>query len=361
MCARSRDTHLVRNRFPVPQRVTIADVAARAGVSKGTVSKVLGGGDYYVADETRERISAAVEELDFRPNAIARGLKRRRSQTIGVIVASIANPLYAELIAGVDEALAGSDYTLIFGSSEGSAQKEMAVVRSMQQRQVDGIVMASVTLDDGEVEQQIEAGLNVVLASRNLARNVADAVVSDNHAGAGAAVRHLAEHGHTRIGHVAGPQEVVPFAQRRVAYDDTLAELDLESGDELCVVASATTLEAGAEAATLLLDSPTPPTAVFVGSDGLALGVLDACARAGVRVPEDLAIVGFDNIWVGRMPGIGLSTIDSDARRIGRRAAERLIERIDETFREGAWRHDPEVEVLPVALVARRTCGCPGD
>lgn len=350
----------MRNLFPTSQRVTIEDVAARAGVSKGTVSKVLGGGNYYVADETRERISAAVEELDFRANAIARGLKRRRSQTIGVIVASIANPLYAEIIAGAEEALAGSDYTLIFGSSEGSAQKEMAVVRSMQQRQVDGIVMASVTLDDAEVEHQIEAGLNVVLASRNLARVVADAVVSDNHAGASAAVRHLAEHGHTRIAHLAGPQDVVPFAQRRTAYDATVAELSLEA-DGLCVVATATTLEAGAEAAARLLDSARPPTAVFVGSDGLALGVLDACAHAGIQVPDDLAIVGFDNIWVGRMPGIQLSTIDTDARRIGRRAAERLIERIDETFREGAWDHDPEVEVLPATLVARRTCGCPGS
>ncbi|CAM3890908.1 LacI family DNA-binding transcriptional regulator [Nocardioides zeicaulis] len=351
----------MRNRFPATQKVTIADVAARAGVSKGTVSKVLGGGEYYVADETRERISAAVAELDFRPNAIARGLKRRRSQTIGVIVASIANPLYAELISGVEEALAGSEYTLIFGSSEGSAQKEMAVVRSMQQRQVDGIVMASVTLDDGEVEKQIEAGLNVVLASRNLARVVADAVVSDNHAGATAAVEHLAEHGHKRIGHISGPQDVVPFAQRRAAYDETLSRLSLETSDELCVIATATSLEAGADAAIRLLDSHNPPTAVFVGSDGLALGVLDACAKSGVRVPEDLAIVGFDNIWVGRMPGIGLSTVETDARRIGRRAAERLIERIDETFREGAWLHEPEVEVLPATLVARRTCGCPGD
>lgn len=348
------------NRFPIAPRVTIDDVAARAGVSKGTVSKVLGGGNYYVAEETRERISAAVEELDFRPNTIARGLKRRRSQTIGVIVASISNPLYAELIAGVDEALAGSDYTLIFGSSEGSAQKEMALVRSMQQRQVEGIVMASVTLDDNEVEHQIEAGLNVVLASRNLARVVADAVISDNTAGASAAVRHLAEHGHRRIAHVAGPQEVVPFAERRAAYEETVAELGLELAEELCVVAIGTTLEAGAAAAARLLECSTPPSAVFVGSDGLALGVLDACARAGVRVPEDLAVIGFDNIWVGRMPGIQLSTIDSDARRIGRRAAERLIERIDETFLEGAWDHDPEVEVLPATLVARRTCGCPG-
>jgi LacI family transcriptional regulator len=348
------------NRFPTPgKRVTIGDVAALAGVSKGTVSKYLGGGDYYISEETRERIAAAVAELDFQPNAIARGLVRRRSQTIGVVVASITNPLYAELIAGIDEVLSGTEFTMIFGTSEGSAAKEVDVVRSMRQRQVDGIVMASVTMRDAEVEKHIASGLNVVLASRNLARTIADTVVVDNDGGARDAVLHLAEHGHTRIAHIAGPQNVIPFAQRRAAYDAVVAERGLDADPGLCVATDVSTLESGAEAAAELLALPEPPTAVFVGSDAMALGVMDACAAARVGIPEDLAVVGFDNVWVARMPGVRLTTVDSHAREIGRRAARHLVHRIEDSWAtEGPTGSPPSLQTLSTTVVRRRSCGC---
>jgi DNA-binding LacI/PurR family transcriptional regulator len=348
------------NRFPTPgRRSTIGDVAESAGVSKATVSKFLGDGDYYVSEDARRRISAAVKELDFRPNAIARDLKRRRTQTVGVIVASVVNPLYAELIAGVDEVLGSSEYTLIFGSSEGSAAKEAAVVRSMQQRQVDGIVMASVTMGDVEVDQLMHSGLAVVLASRNLLSNTVDAVVVDNLAGARAAMAHLASHGHRRIAHIAGPQDVVPFTLRRQAHAEIVNERGLDNDPSLLVIAEATTQEAGAAAIQELLDLPEPPTAVFVGSDGMALGVLEGCAKRGLAIPLDLAVVGFDDIWVARMPGIQLTTVDSQAREVGRKAARQLLARI-----EGRLRHDegldptPNLQTLPARLVRRRTCGC---
>ena len=212
------------NRFPTSsRRATITDVASLAGVSKGTVSKFLGDGDYYISEATRARIADAVAELDFQPNAIARGLVRRRTQTIGVVVASVVNPLYPDLITGIDEVLGSSGYTLIFGSTEGLAAKEADVVRSMQQRQVDGIVMASVTLQDGEVSQLVDSGLDVVLASRHLKRSdLVDAVVIDNEDGARQAVEHLIAHGHQRIAHIAGPQDVYPFEIRRNTYQRVL-------------------------------------------------------------------------------------------------------------------------------------------
>ena len=346
------------NRFPNEMRkITIGDVAARAGVSKGTVSKYLGDGDYYISEETRRRIAAAVEELDFQPNALARDLKRRRTQTVGVIVASIENPLYAELIAGVDEVLGASDYTLIFGSSEGSSDQEAAVVRSMRSRQVDGIVMASVRMQDSEVDDLARSGLDVVLASRNLAGNSVDTVVVDNLNGARQAVDHIAGHGHTRVAHIAGPQDVVPFALRQQAYVDLVRGGTFEDDRELCIVAPASNHEAGAAAMERLLDLAEAPTAVFVGSDGMALGALEACARRGVRVPDEVAVVSFDNIWVARMPGIGLTTVDSKAREIGRRSARRLLARIEARF-AGTPIDSPNVQVLPTSLIRRSTCGC---
>jgi LacI family transcriptional regulator len=309
--------------------------------------------------------TATTTSLDFQPNALARDLKRRRTQTVGVIVASVANPVYAELIAGVDEVLGSRQYTLIFASSEGSAEQETAVVRSMRSRQVDGIVMASVTMQDGEVDQLVDSGLDVVLASRNVTSNSVDTVVVDNLDGARQAVDHLAGHGHRRVAHIAGPQNIVPFALRQQAYADLARSGTFEDDDELNVVASATTHEAGAAAMDRLLDLAQAPTAVFVGSDGMALGALEACARRGVRVPEDMAVVSFDNIWVARLPGIGLTTVDSKAREVGRRAARQLLTRIESRWGGAsgapATGEGPNVQVLPTNLIRRRTCGCTPD
>ncbi|GAB2445237.1 LacI family DNA-binding transcriptional regulator [Nocardioides hungaricus] len=348
------------------KRTTIADVAALAGVSKATVSKFLGDGDYYIAEATGKRIAAAIAELDFQPNAIARGLVRRRTQTVGVVVASVLNPLYPELIAGIDEILDDSGYTLIFGSTEGSPAKEAAVVRSMQQRQVDGVIMASVTLQDGEVEQLVKAGLDVVLASRHLRRSdLVDAVVIDNEDGARQAVEHLIAHGHRRIGHVAGPQDVYPFEIRRETYERVMARAGLDPAG-LVVNAPTTRQDAGARAMTELLDLADPPTAVFVASDGLSIGAIEACATRGVGVPGEVAIVGFDNIWVAAIHGVGLTTVDSRAREIGREAASRLLARIDRrwsapadgsrnsTARVGTG----ELRSLSTRLIRRGTCGC---
>jgi len=345
-------------RFPTDsRRVTIADVAALAGVSKGTVSKFLGDGDYYIAEATRDRIAAAIEELDFQPNAIARGLVQRRTQTVGVVVASVLNPLYPELITGIDEVLGDSGYTLIFGTTEGSPDKEAAVVRSMQQRQVDGVIMASVTLQDGEVEQLVSAGLDVVLASRHLKRNgFVDAVIIDNEDGARQAVEHLIAHGHKRIGHVSGPQNVYPFEIRRVTYEEVMVQAGLDPG----LIANAPTTRQGDGAAAMgeLLDGPEPPSAVFIASDGLAMGALEACAERGLRIPEDIAIVGFDNIWVAGIHGVQLTTVDSQARDIGRRAARQLLDKIERRRAGDGASVSAETLVLPTRLIRRRSCGC---
>lgn len=346
------------NRFPAgTKRTTIADVAALAGVSKATVSKFLGDGDYYIADATRTRIAAAIDELDFQPNAIARGLVRRRTQTVGVVVASVLNPVYPDLITGIDEVLGEAGFTLIFGSTEGSPVKEAAVVRSMQQRQVDGVIMASVTLQDGEVEQLVNAGLDVMLASRHLRReDLVDAVVIDNEDGARQAVEHLIAHGHKRIAHLAGPQDVYPYEIRRATYEDVMSRAGLDPTD-LVAVASATRQESGAEAVQALLELPEPPTAIFVASDSLAIGVMEACAARGVRIPEDVAIVGFDNVWVAAMHGVQLTSIDSRARDVGRETARLLIDQIERRWSGGDTRA-PHLRTLTTRLVRRRTCGC---
>lgn len=351
------------NRFPSKAtkatRVTINDVAEAAGVSKGTVSKFLGGNkSYYIAEETRERIAQAIRDLEFEPNAMAQGLSRRRSNTVGMVVASITNPFYPELIAGVEEVIGASEFTLLLGSTEGSPAKEAALVRSMRQRQVDGLIMASVTLQDDEVALLVDAELDVVLASRGLESTHVDTVMIDNELGARAAVEHLLGHGHRRIAHLTGPQNVVPFRLRLKGYRDRLGESGVAVDESLVAVAES---DPGAVSAAMasLLDGPNPPGAVFVANDRMAIEVLEFCAGRGLSIPSDLAIVGFDNVWVGRLPGVGLTTVDSHARMVGRRAAGMLADRMRARYADVRVAPTaPERVILRPELVVRRSCGC---
>jgi LacI family transcriptional regulator len=351
------------NRFPPArprgQRATISDVAAAAGVSKATVSKFLGGNKaYYIAAETGERIAKAIRDLEFQPNAIAQGLSNRRSNTIGVIVASITNPFYPELIAGVEEAIGGSVYTLLLGSTDGQPEKEADLVRSMLQRQVDGLIMAAVTMDDGEVARLVDSDVDVVLASRGLDATPTDTVVIDNELGARMAVEHLAGHGHRRIAHLYGPANVVPFRLRLEGYRAALRTAGLDV-DERLLAGADNQPGASAAAMTTLLAAPQPPTAVFVTNDRMAIEVLEYCVVRGIRVPEDLAVVGFDNVWVGRLSGVGLTSVDSKARLVGRTAAEVLARRIRDRHAAGTeLPAPPERTTLQPELVIRRSCGC---
>ncbi len=347
------------NRFPPKTvRATITDVADAAGVSKATVSKYLAPDkNYYIAGETRERIAAAIRGLEFSPNAMARGLSIRQSNAIGVIVASITNPFYPELIAGVEEAVEGSDYTLLLGSTVEEPANEGDIVRSMMQRQVEGLVMAAVTMDDSEVARLAQQGVDVVLASRGLRTTLVDTVEIDNESGGRLAMEHLLGHGHTRIAHLTGSLEVLPFQRRLDGARAALTKAGHPIAEQFVVEAERRP-DGVAEAMDALFERPEPPTALFVGSDRMAIEALEWCASYDVSVPGDLAVIGFDNIWVGRLQGVDLTTIDSKAREVGRQAAALLTERIQARRDGEAASREPKRVVMPAELLVRRSCGC---
>lgn len=312
----------------MPARATIQDVAKHAGVTKSTVSKFLNPNDgYYVSPHTRERIETAIQDLDFYPNAIARGLTQNRTMTIGVISADIRNPFYPDLIAGVQAIVEPERYTVVLGSTNSEPEREQAILRSMIQRQVDGVILGSATLRIDALRSLVESGTRVLLASRNLPDLVTDTVVIDNYAGAQMAVDHLVELGHNRIGHIAGPQNVVPFQERLAGYRDAIARHGLPF-DETVVLRSLSTPAAGAEAARRIIRHSNPPSAVFIANDNMALGAMDAAQRMRVRIPEDIAIVGFDNISLASNSFISLTSVDSRAEMIGRISAQVLLDRL---------------------------------
>jgi DNA-binding LacI/PurR family transcriptional regulator len=338
---------------------TIKDVARLAGVSKGTVSKYLNGTNY-VSAESKVKIAAAIAELEYAPNRIAQGLSLRRSYTIGLVVANIGNPFYAELIRGAEDVAAASEYTLLLASTDGEPKRESGIVRAMRQRQVDGIAFASVRLADREVTALARDGMRVVLASRHLPDAEVDMVVVDSVRGARMAVEHLISHGHTRIAYIGGPESIAQFQDRAQGWREALAIAGLPARRELYLTLDKMDIDAGFSATERLIALENPPTAVFAATDNLAFGVLKACDRLSYAVPDRLAVVGFDNVGFGEISLVPLTSVDGSGFNIGRRALRLLIDRIENEPSVQA-KYSPVRMVIQPTLCVRRSCGCGPD
>jgi LacI family transcriptional regulator len=345
-------TFPVVNRFPTLDRTTITDVALTAGVAKATVSKFLSPTEYYMSVKTRERIEKAIRELDYRPNALAQSLSTRRSMTVGVLVASIANPFYPELVAGVEDVIVEAGYTLLLGSCSESPEREAGVVRSMIDRHVDGVIVASSRMRDRGVQDLLGAGTKVVVASRELVTHISDTVAVDNRLGGRLAALHLRDEHHFTSAAFLGVEEVLAFRHRLVGFRSVF-------GDKApTFFASSTGLEDATGAAAAML-ARHRPRAVFAASDTLAFGVMSAAERLGLLIPGDLALVGFDDIWVSGIPGVSLTTVSSRARQVGQMAATMLGEQMANNNADAQTQTSPPRRVLVTPeLVVRRSCGC---
>ncbi len=337
-------------------QATINDVARLAGVSKGTVSKYLNGARY-VSATNKTRIAGAIAELGYEPNRMAQGLSLRRSHTIGLVVANIGNPFYAELIRGAEDIASTLGYTLLLASTDGDPKREAGIVRAMRQRQVDGVVFASVRLADREVTALARDGMRVVLASRHLPDADVDMVLVDSLRGARMAVEHLIAHGHKRIAYVGGPQSISQFQDRAKGWREALEAAGLPVTPEIGLNLERMDIDAGDAATEALLSLPKPPTALFAATDNLAFGVLRACMRRGCDVPEELALVGFDNVRFGEIALTPLTSVDGSGFHIGQRAMKLLVDRIDnESHPPG--KYTPVRMVIQPTLCIRRSCGC---
>jgi len=352
----------MRTRIPTRRRPTIADIAAKAGVSKSTASKYLSPTEYYVSGESRGKLAQAISDLGYEPNILARSLSSNRSYCLGVVVPNISNPFYPELVTGAEEVIARSDYTMVLGSSHDQAVLEASIVDSMVQRQVDGILIAAVTLNPQQVRKVKDRGVDVVLASRKLSKILVDTVVVDDVFGAELATLHLIEHGYVSIYHLAGADEIMPFRERRKGFEKALARAGFADVPSLIRVTTSDLEHVEGAALNLFVEHkkryPKRCIAIFAGSDSIAFGVLSAAEKMGLRVPEDVAVVGFDNVWVGRMPGISLTSVDGQTRNIGSTAANLLISRVQKRWGFSNLPLDPQQIVLRPQLITRKSCGC---
>lgn len=321
--------------------VRLQDVASRAGVSVKTVSNVVNG-YVHVAPDTRARVEAAVAELGYRPNLFARSLRGGRSGIIALAIPELQVPYFAELAQCVVKEAAAHGFTVLIDQTEGNADHERVVMEGIRDHLIDGLIFSPLALGSRELARQRRDETPLVLLGERVGGGLADHVAIDNVRAAREAVLHLAGQGRRRVAAV-GAQRVVrgETAHLRLAgYRAGLEEAGLPWDPGLVARAPSFHRAEGALAMGRLLDGPARPDAVFAFNDLLALGALRACHDRGVRVPDDVAVVGFDDIDDGRYSIPSLSTVSPDKAEIARTAVEFLVSRL------GGNAHSPAREVV---------------
>ncbi|GAA4949578.1 LacI family DNA-binding transcriptional regulator [Actinoplanes utahensis] len=334
----------------------IEDVAARAGVSVGTVSNVLNR-PQAVAVKTRDRVLAAIAALDYRPNEAARSLAAGRSRTVGLIVPDVTNPFFADVARGAEQVADRRDVVVMLHNSGESAEREQRYLGRAETQRVQGVLVSPVHRAGTAVDELVRRGTPVVLLDRGAGRHGLCCVSVDDQAGGRLAARHLAERGHRRLAYVGGPLSVPQAAAR-------LAGARQSTGATIEVVeTAAVSVTEGRAAGTAIADrSPADrPEAVFCANDLLALGVLQAVTRRGLRVPADLAIVGYDDIDYAAAAAVPLTSVRQPRAELGRIAAELLFEEIDSPRLPGEIdsprQHRHRQVVFQPDLVVRQSSG----
>lgn len=315
------------------RRVTLRDVAARAGVDPGTASRALSddpGIKRLVNEQTAERVRLAAADLDYHPNPVARSLKTRRSHTVGVVIPDLTNPVFPPIVRGIEDRLMHSGYVALVGNSDNDPEREHRLLERMQARQVDGLILATARRKQVWADGWGQHEVPVVLVNRTLDDQAVPSVATDDVRGIQMAMAHLVELGHRRIAHVAGPQDFSTGAGRYRGFVLSLQArgLDLDGAD--VVTANAFSVAEGLRCCRDLLARPSRPTAVVAANDMLALGCYQAINEAGLTCPDDISVVGFNDMpFIDRLLP-PLTSVRFPHRQMGVEAGQLILELIAE-------------------------------
>jgi len=336
------------------KRPTIKDVAAAAGVSRQTVSRVINNRPD-VADETRRRVWQVVKELDYKPSAIARGLVSNRTHTLGLITADFSDYFFTQVIIGAEAEARKRDYFFLLGSTERNPADEPEYLRLLTERQVDGILFArpSTERDDRHIISLIRQGVPLVTTAYHVSGESLTVVDVDNVDGGFQATQCLIKAGHRRIGMITGPPDWKSVKDRTEGYRLALEKGDIPF-DQSLIEHGDWSYEGGYEAARRLIERGLDFNALFAQNDRMALGAMRALREAGRRIPDDVAIVGYDDIPVAAYCDPPLTTVRQPMQEVGRVATRLLIE----TIEGGAT--PPREVLLRAELVRRQSCGHKG-
>jgi LacI family transcriptional regulator len=330
---------------------TVRDVARHAQVSTATVSRVLAGTDP-VREDLRERVFRASNELGYTPNRVARNLRIRSTRMIGVVVPDIENPFFTSAICGIEEVLQSANYGLLLGNYGENPKRESDLLGTLRAEGAAGIILTPSNAPEAEYRDLIQAHIPTVAISRSTARLNVDSVTVANRAGARAATEHLIRLGHRKIAFINGPLVISTARERQTGYEEAFAAADLAILSEL-IVHGDFRQKSGYQAMQVLLKLTSPPTAVFTASNLLTLGALQAIHEGGLRIPEQIAVVGFDDLAWATSLQPPLTAVAQPAREVGVTAARLLLDRLAEPDRP------TRRIVLETRLVVRASCGAP--
>lgn len=328
---------------------TIIDVAKLARVSKTSVSRYLNEQDRgHMSDETKERIKDAIEQLNYAPNNAARSLKGKSSKVIGLVINDLANPFFLQMIQGIETELRDSGYNILMCDSNLDVNREIECLRMLEQRRIDGILIVGVNLPVQHL-MDLNIQVPVVLLERDSGSSRFDSVKIDNYSGAYAAVQYLIEKGYTKIAHIRGNQASMMAVQRKEAYEAALREHGYEPAMEY-EVDGYYTLEGGYSAMEALMELKDVPRAVFCANDMSAIGALRYLIEHNYRVPEDIALVGYDDITVASLVTPALTTVRQPVMELAKIGTQILLERME--VNEGE-EYSPKSVVLKSELLVR--------
>jgi DNA-binding LacI/PurR family transcriptional regulator len=332
--------------------VSIKEVAAQAGVSIGTVSNVLNRPDV-VAPATRERVLAAIASLGFVRNEAARSLRVGRSRTVGLVVLDVANPFFTDVAAGVETVADQHGATITLCNSGERRERESRHLEHLEEQRVQGVLITPVDTRSAEVDRLVGRGIPVVLVDRGAGRRDRCSVAVNDIGGGRLIGEHLAERGHRRVAFVGGPMSIKQVSDRRRGLSQALAASG-QDVDLTVLESRALSIAEGTRLGHQLaqMTDAARPTAVSCANDLLALGLLQALTTAGLRVPHDVAIVGYDDIVYAEAAAVPLSSVRQPREQLGRTAAELLFEEID-----GAAEHRHRRVVFAPELVVRASSG----
>lgn len=326
---------------------TIREVAENAGVSYATVSHVINN-TRLVSPETRERVLEAMDALNYRPNALARSLRQGKTNTLGLVLPDSANPFFAEISRSIEDEAFKKGYSVFLCNTELDTQRELFYVDILSKKQVDGIIFVAAGDQADSLDFLVSLNMPIVMVDRNVPNVEVDTVLTDNQLGGYLATRHLMELGHQRIACISGPSSITPSAERMIGYRRAHEEAGL-SYDENLILRGDYHAQSGMENTHSILKMDPRPTAIFASNDLMALGALRAAAEAGCSVPDDLAVVGYDDLEIARFATPPLTTIAQPKKEIGVQAIDLLVDRISRKGRS------PSRVVLPPELIVRRS------
>lgn len=336
---------------PSPARpATIRTVAEHAGVSKSLVSLVLRGSPH-VSAAKREAVQRAITELGYRPNAIARQLTTQRTHSVGLLINDLRNPWFVDCLEGLTDALSEQGFRCLLADARVDRAADEGLLRGFLEMRVDGLVLVGTMPLTPAIGDAAAAVPTVVAAGRDITLPRVDVVANDDAVGTRLAVEHLIGLGHRRIAHLAGSHGAVAEL-RREAYRGTMAAHDLAG--EICIESADMTEEGGYRAAVRLLGRPDRPTGIAAVNDISCIGAMSAAQELGLRIPQDVSMVGYDNTSLAQVRHLWLTSVDNASSDVGRRAARALLRRMSDPTRPAS-----EELIRPTLRVRGSTAGPP--